>query len=152
MRDRGIVFNFAYTAMSAICVVMLFLPYATFTDKEKTRYTIMSSSIGTGITIIGLFVLGVIFSYFKRKKIVIMISGLGLAFYGIYSFSVISQLRPRLESAAKAIQLLENISSMLGERAVKVSFTITPVYYIFAVCAIIAGGLAVITFITTEDE
>ena len=113
--------------MSAICVVMLFLPYATFTDKEKTRYTIMSSSIGTAFTIIGLFVLGVIFSYFKRKKIVIMISGLGLAFYGIYSFSVISQLSPRLESAAKAIQLLENISSMLGERAVKVSFTITPV-------------------------
>ena len=152
MRDKGIFFNFAYTALSAICVILLFIPYATFSDKEKTRYTIMNSSLGTAITIMALFALGVIFSYFKRKKIVILISGLGLAFYGIYSFSVISQLRPRLQSAAKAIQALENISAMLGEKAVKVSFTITPVYYIFAICAIIAGGLAAITFITTEDE
>lgn len=152
MRDRGLIFNFAYTLLSAVCVLLCFIPYATFTDKEQTRYTIMSSNLGTGLTIVGLFALGVIFSYFKRKKIVILISGIGLGLYGLYSFSVVSNLETRLQSAAKAIQALENISAMLGEKAVKVSYTITPVYTIFGICAVIAGGLAAVTFILTDDE
>lgn len=152
MRDRGLIFNFAYTLFSAVCVLLCFIPYATFSDREQTRYTIMSSNLGTGLTIAGLFALGVIFSYFKRKKVVILISGIGLALYGFYSLSVVSTLETRMKSAVKAIQALENLSAMLGEKAVKVTYTITPVYTIFAVCAIIAGGLAAITFITTDDE
>ena len=150
---NGMVFNIAYLAFAAICVILLFVPFAVLTDKDKTKYTIFNSNIGVGITIIAVAVLGFVFSFVKRKRLVILLTGLGLAGYGLYSFYAISKLAPTLEKYIKMMQSLEDLSAMIGgTEAVKVTFTITPVYYVFAVCAIIAGGLAAITFITTTDE
>lgn len=150
---NGMVFNIAYLACAAICVILLFVPFAVLTDKDKTKFTIISSNWGVGITIIAVAVLGFIFSFVKRKKLVILLTGLGLAGYGVYSFYAISRLSQVLEKYIKMMQSLEDLSAMLdGSKAVTVTFTITPVYYIFAVCAILAGGLAAITFITTSDD
>ncbi|MBR5181443.1 MAG: hypothetical protein IKW88_04265 [Clostridiales bacterium] len=149
---NGMVFNIAYLAFAAICVILIFVPFAVLTDKNNTKYTIMNSNWGVGITIIAVAVLGFIFSFVKRKRLVILLTGLGLAGYGLYSFYAISRLSQVLEKYIKVMQSLEDISAMLGGDKVKITYTITPVYYIFAVCAIIAGGLAAITFITTTDD
>ena len=151
--NKGFIFNIGYLIFTAICVILLFVPFAVLTDKEKTKYTIFNSNISVGITIIAVGVLAFVFSFIKRKRIVILLTGLGLAGYGLYSFYAISRLAPTLEKYIKAIQSLEDLSAMIGgTEAVKVTFTITPVYYIFAVCAILAGGLAAMTFITTTDD
>ena len=149
---NGLVFNIAYLAFAVICVILIFVPFAVLTDKNNTKYTIMNSNWGVGIAIIAVAVLGFIFSFIKRKRLVILLTGLGLAGYGLYSFYAISKLAPTLEKYIKVMQSLEDLSAMLGGEKVKITFTITPVYYIFAVCAIIAGGLAAITFITTTDD
>lgn len=151
--SKGLIFNIGYLAFAAICVILLFVPFATLTDKDKTRYTIFNSNIGVGLTIIAVAVLGFVFSFIKRKRVVILITGIGLAGYGLYSFYAISNLAPKLEKIIKAMQALEDLSAMIGGTdPVKVTFAITPVYYIFAVCAILAGGLAAMTFITTTDD
>ena len=152
LSDKGLIFNIAYLIFAAISVILLFVPFAILTDRDKTRYTIMNSNIGIGVTIVALAVLGFVFSFVKRKKIVIPLSGIGLGAYGLYSFFAISNLTPKLEKIIKTMQALEDLSVMLGEKPTKVTFTITPTYYIFAVCCIIAAGLAAATFITTTDE
>ena len=73
---NGMVFNIAYLAFAAICVILIFVPFAVLTDKNNTKYTIMNSNWGVGITIIAVAVLGFIFSFVKRKRLVILLTGL----------------------------------------------------------------------------
>ena len=150
--DKALLFNFGYIGFAVICAILTLVPYAILTDSDKTKYSIMSSSWGTGITIMALAALSIFFTFFKRKRVGILVTAIGFGAHAIFAFTAIPRIEPTLKQAAKLLQSLEGLKSLIGEKAAKVTYTITPAYTLFAICAVIAAVLGIITFITSEDD
>jgi hypothetical protein len=152
MREKGMIFNFAYIVFALACVLLVFIPVATMTDKDMTKYTIISYRLSTGLMIIILAVLAFVFSFFKRQKIIIMFTGMGFGIYGIYAFVMTSKFESMLINAMRAKQAAADIAATAEAPAAKITYSISPILYIFGICAIFAFGMAALTYLTTNDE
>ena len=152
MKAKGMLFNFAYIVFALISVLLLFVPVASLTDKDMTKYSIVSYRLSTGLMVILLAVLAFVFSFLKRQKIVILFTGIGFGIYGIYAFIMISKFEAMIINAVRKMQAEADIAATAEAPAAQITYTISPVLFIFAICAIFAFGMAALTYLTTNDE
>ena len=151
MRAKGMIFNIGFLICALASIIILFMPYAKLSESNNSSYTIIVAYPFLGITIFLLTVVGFIFSFIKRKKVIIMGVGIGFATHGLFALSVLSQLEPVLQKTVQSMERIGKINDMLGEGVFKVTYKITPAYYLFAITCLLAAAFATITFYTTED-
>ena len=152
MREKSVYFNFGFLIAALACILLLFMPYARINDANSTTFTIISSNAAVGIFIFILTILGFVFSFIKRKKVVVMTVGIGFAAFGLYGFSRVAGLDDKLSRTVQAMQHLQEINGIMGTAAVKVTYEITPVFYLFAVSCLLAAGLATAAFMFSPEE
>ena len=152
MREKSVYFNFGFLIAALACILLLFMPYARINDAKNTTFTIFSSNVAVGIFIILLTILGFVFSFIKRKKIVVMTVGIGFAAFGLYGFSRVAGLDDKLSRSVQAMQHLQELNGVMGATAVKVTYEITPVLYLFAIACLLAASLATVAFMFSPEE
>ena len=146
MREKGVYFNFGFLIAALASILLLFMPYARINDSNGTTFTIIGSNVGVGIMIFILTVTGFVFSFIKRKRVGIATVGIGFAAFGLYGFSRVAGLDAKLSRTVQAMQHLQ------GTAAIKVTYEITPVFYLFAVACLLAAGLAAVAFMLSPED
>ena len=145
MREKGVYFNFGFLIAALASILLLFMPYARINDSNGTTFTIIGSNVGVGIMIFILTITGFVFSFIKRKKV-------GVATVGLYGFSRVAGLDAKLSRTVQAMQHLQEVNGVMGTTAIKVTYEITPVFYLFAVACLLAAGLAAVAFMLSPED
>jgi hypothetical protein len=152
MREKGVYFNFGFLIAALASILLLFMPYARINDSNGTTFTIIGSNVGVGIMIFILTVTGFVFSFIKRKRVGIATVGIGFAAFGLYGFSRVAGLDAKLSRTVQAMQHLQEVNGVMGTAAIKVTYEITPVFYLFAVACLLAAGLAAVAFMLSPED